>query len=152
MLVERLTRLVIQDGISIASILAMTFTEDAAAEMKARLKKALSSQEQTPYMLDQLALLEQADISTIDSFCYKLVQTYYYKIPISYTMSQHVENGPLRQQAFDQAMKRAAGMMDPDDMASFFIFMRSALRTKPFMKRSDRSWPSRFPSRTRSSG
>lgn len=125
MLVERLTRLVIQDGISIASILAMTFTEDAAAEMKARLKKALSSQEQTPYMLDQLALLEQADISTIDSFCYKLVQTYYYKIPISYTMSQHVENGPLRQQAFDQAMKRAAGMMDPDDMASLSLYFHA---------------------------
>ena len=36
-LVERLCQLVLKDHISIDSILAMTFTKDAAAEMKARL-------------------------------------------------------------------------------------------------------------------
>lgn len=124
-LVERLSRLVIEDQISIASILAMTFTEDAAAEMKARLKVRLSQLEQTPYVLDQLALLEQADISTIDSFCYKIVQTYYYKIPISYTMSQHVDNGTYRNQAFEQALQKANAAMDPEDLAQLNLYFHA---------------------------
>ena len=40
-LVERLCQLVLKDHISIDSILAMTFTKDAAAEMKTRLLSKL---------------------------------------------------------------------------------------------------------------
>ena len=43
-LVERLCQLVLKDHISIDSILAMTFTKDAAAEMKARLLSKLKEQ------------------------------------------------------------------------------------------------------------
>ena len=87
-LVERLCQLVLKDHISIDSILAMTFTKDAAAEMKARLLSKLKEQPKTDYILQQMALLETASISTIDSFCLSIVQNYYYKIPISYTMSK----------------------------------------------------------------
>ena len=121
-LVERLCQLVIQDRISIDSILAMTFTEDAASEMKARLKKKLSELPKDEYVQNQLALLETADISTIDSFCYKLVQTYYYQIPISYSMSQHVENGPLRLQAFEQAYQRACDELDTSAYANLKLY------------------------------
>ena len=102
-LVERLCRLVIDDQIPINEILAMTFTDDAANEMKARLKHRLSSLEPTPYILDQLALLETADISTIDSFCYKILQRYYYQIPIPYAMALHVDNGSLHDRSFGTA-------------------------------------------------
>lgn len=121
-LVERLCQLVIQDRISIDSILAMTFTEDAASEMKARLKKKLSELPKNEYIQNQLALLETADISTIDSFCYKLVQTYYYQIPISYSMSQHVENGPLRMQAFEQAYQKACDELDTSAYAQLKLY------------------------------
>ena len=40
-LVERLCQLVIRDRIPINHILAMTFTNDAAAEMKSRLRELL---------------------------------------------------------------------------------------------------------------
>ena len=63
----------------------MTFTKD---EMKARLLSKLKEQPKTEYILQQMALLETASISTIDSFCLSIVQNYYYKIPISYTMSK----------------------------------------------------------------
>ena len=46
-LVERLCQLVLKDHISIDSILAMTFTKDAAAEMKARLLSKLKEQPKT---------------------------------------------------------------------------------------------------------
>ena len=121
-LVERLCQLVIKDRISIDSILAMTFTEDAAHEMKARLKKKLSELPKDEYVQNQLALLETADISTIDSFCYKIVQTYYYQIPISYSMSQHVENGPLRMQAFEQAYQKACDELDTSAYADLKLY------------------------------
>ena len=121
-LVERLCQLVMKDRISIDSILAMTFTEDAAREMKARLKVKLSDHEKDEYIQDQLALLETADISTIDSFCYKIVQTYYYQIPISYSMSQHVENGPIRLQAFEQAYQRACNELNVKDYADLKLY------------------------------
>ena len=57
-LVERLCQLVLKDHISIDSILAMTFTKDAAAEMKARLLSKLKEQPKTEYILQQMALLE----------------------------------------------------------------------------------------------
>ena len=93
-LVQRLSTLVIQDRISIDSILAMTFTNDAASEMKDRLKQDLLKQKQKnpedAYLSNQLTLLETASICTIDSFCQNLVKTYYYKIPISLTMATTV--------------------------------------------------------------
>ena len=42
-LVQRLCQLVLKDKISIDSILAMTFTNDAANEMKSRLKISLEN-------------------------------------------------------------------------------------------------------------
>lgn len=60
-LVQRLSTLVIQDRISIDSILAMTFTNDAASEMKDRLKQDLLKQKQKnpedAYLSNQLTLL-----------------------------------------------------------------------------------------------
>ena len=91
-LVERLCKLVLE-GMSIDSILAMTFTNDAAAEMKARLLKALQDKnenEPSEYLSGQMALLQTASICTIDSFCNSIVQKYYYKLGISYTMAKTV--------------------------------------------------------------
>ena len=55
-LVERLCQLVLKDHISIDSILAMTFTKDAAAEMKARLLSKLKEQPKTEYILQQITI------------------------------------------------------------------------------------------------
>ncbi|MGN1275520.1 MAG: UvrD-helicase domain-containing protein [Floccifex sp.] len=103
-LVERLSSLVIQDRMSIDSILAMTFTNDAAAEMKARLKKDLQNKPKDDYISNQLTLLETASICTIDSFCQNLVKTYYYKIPISLTMATTVGSESMLHKAFEKAL------------------------------------------------
>ena len=111
-LVERLCQLVLKDHISIDSILAMTFTKDAAAEMKARLLSKLKEQPKTDYILQQMALLETASISTIDSFCLSIVQNYYYKIPISYTMSKQTASNAQTRLAFENAYKHAIQDLD----------------------------------------
>ena len=58
-------------------------------------------------MLFRSALLETASISTIDSFCLSIVQNYYYKIPISYTMSKQTASSAQTRIAFDNAYKHA---------------------------------------------
>lgn len=111
-LVERLCQLVLKDKISIDSILAMTFTNDAAAEMKARLLSKLKEQEPTKYIRQQMALLETASICTIDSFCLSIVQRFYYKIPISYTMSKTTASTAQTNLAFNNAYQQATNNID----------------------------------------
>ncbi|CAK1222919.1 helicase-exonuclease AddAB subunit AddA [Fructobacillus evanidus] len=85
-LIERLVRKILA-GASVDEFLIVTFTNAAAAEMKERLEVAITEQigqvtddQQKRFLLDQLALLPVANVSTIDSFALKLIDTYYYKI------------------------------------------------------------------------
>ena len=84
-LIARLMDLVMKDHVSIDSILAMTFTEAAANEMKKRLatelQKALTAartEEEKSYITRQLTGIQTAHISTIHSFCLSIIQEYYY--------------------------------------------------------------------------
>jgi ATP-dependent helicase/nuclease subunit A len=129
-LVERLCQLVLKDHISIDSILAMTFTKDAAAEMKARLLSKLKEQPKTEYILQQMALLEPASISTIDSFCLSIVQNYYYKIPISYTMSKQTASSTQTRIAFDNAYKHAVQDLDLDAYTKLKMYFLSFGKTE----------------------
>jgi len=61
-LVERFRQLVLERGVHSGRILAITFTEKAASNMRERLEKALGSQ------------LERANVSTVHGFCYRLIR------------------------------------------------------------------------------
>ncbi|MGN1344492.1 MAG: UvrD-helicase domain-containing protein [Traorella sp.] len=88
-LVQRLVDLVTIDHIEIDEILAMTFSEDAASEMKKRLSKEITSlvrnanEDDQIYLNSQLSKLSNAHISTIHSFCYSIVKKYYYLLGLS---------------------------------------------------------------------
>jgi len=80
-LISRIVRHVVADGIPIRAIAAMTFTEKAAGEMKTRLRKAL--EEKAASGDDAVAKgraeraifdLDAAEISTIHSFCARLLR------------------------------------------------------------------------------
>lgn len=129
-LVERLCQLVLKDHISIDSILAMTFTKDAAAEMKARLLSKLKEQPKTDYILQQMALLETASISTIDSFCLSIVQNYYYKIPISYTMSKQTASTAQTRLAFENAYRHAIQDLDLNSYTKLKMYFHSFGKTE----------------------
>lgn len=75
-LTERIAQ-IIESGVSPLNILVLTFTKNAANEMKTRVKKRLKNS--SPKVLN---LLEQADISTIDSFVMNIVKKYFYKLNI----------------------------------------------------------------------
>lgn len=81
-LVEKICKCVIQ-GTNIRDILVMTFTNDATNEMKNRIRIRLDElinefnekgeNSIVLHLLDQKNMLSQSNISTIDSFCKKIV-------------------------------------------------------------------------------
>ena len=70
-LTERIMRH-IKQGVDIDRLLVVTFTESASAEMRERITKKLQN-----YDSRQLTLLTTADISTIHSFCRKLIKEHF---------------------------------------------------------------------------
>lgn len=88
-LVNRLLKRIIEDKISLDDIVAMTFTEAAASNMKNRLAAALKarikdeSENDRLYLKEQLAHLPDARISTIHSFCLSITKEYYYLLGLS---------------------------------------------------------------------
>ena len=86
-LTQRLTKRVAYDHVPVTSILAMTFTEAAAAEMKSRLFTSLNTllkdekdEHQRQFLQDQLVLLGNAHVSTIHSFCLSIIKENYFMI------------------------------------------------------------------------
>ena len=98
-LVARCVRLLTEGG-SLENILMVTFTEAAAAEMRARIRKALEearneergtrkaeaadSAFRVPHsaLEEQLALLDTAAICTLHSFCFKLVRRHFHELEL----------------------------------------------------------------------
>ena len=74
-LVERIINKVINEGINIDEVLVVTFTRAAAAEMRDRLAKRLYDESRSnPSVRKQLMLLSKSYITTIESFCLKIVK------------------------------------------------------------------------------
>jgi len=85
-MITRIARLIQEKKTTVDKIVAMTFTDAAALEMKERLKKALVKtvrETGDKDVLRQLSLVSVADISTIHSFCMRLIQTYFYEAGVS---------------------------------------------------------------------
>ncbi len=84
-MIEKIIRL-IEKGEKVSEILAVTFTKKAASQMKEKLSKAIikainragTSAERRTELKFQLAEVGNADISTIHSFCARLLRTHFY--------------------------------------------------------------------------
>lgn len=79
-LVERVKRLILdeKDPVNADEMVISTFTQKAAAEMKARLDKAIDEElakaPDNTHLIEQRLRLEDASISTISSFCLSLLR------------------------------------------------------------------------------
>ena len=85
-LIARLMKRILEDKVNVDEILAMTFTDLAATELKKRLAKQLQvayMKTQDERIYRQIALLASARISTIHAFCLGLVKDYAYVLGIS---------------------------------------------------------------------
>lgn len=85
-LVERIINKIVNYNVEVDSLLVVTFTNAAAKEMKERIRKALdkeiSKNPKSEFLVRQNTLIANANISTIDSFCGRLVRDNYNDIGI----------------------------------------------------------------------
>ncbi|MBI3417118.1 MAG: UvrD-helicase domain-containing protein, partial [Verrucomicrobia bacterium] len=85
-LVERCVHRVMSGACSLDEILMVTFTEAAAAEMRQRIRTRLEEESarapENERLAEQIALLDLAHISTLHSFCLRLVREHFYELEI----------------------------------------------------------------------
>ena len=113
-LVARLMKRIQEDQIPVNRVLAMTFTEAAASEMKKRLLRSINealSKQENVFLRQQLALIPNALITTIHSFCLTILKKYYYVLQLDPEMIINVlEESTValyQAQALDTALKNA---------------------------------------------
>ena len=111
-LVRRVIEKIKRQQLSVDQLLVVTFTEAAASEMKERIQSALQEaiNEETDQNLKnhftrQLTLLPMATISTLHSFCSKVIQRFFYLIDLdpSYRMlTDDTETILLKEDVWDE--------------------------------------------------
>lgn len=111
-LVQRIMKRILEDGVSLQNIVAMTFTEAAAAEIKKRLSVKLNEaliKQPSPFIEEQSALIATANISTIHAFCLNIIKDYYYVIGLDPAATGNIIDDALlsqyKQQALDQVLQ-----------------------------------------------
>ena len=70
----------LKGGVHINELLLLTFTKAAAAEMKQRIRKKISKEEN---LLSELDMIDASYITTFDSFALSIVKKYHYLLNIS---------------------------------------------------------------------
>ena len=112
-LVERVIQRItdINNPVDIEKLLIVTFTKAAAAEMKERISKRLSEliyeQPQNQYLKRQKMYLPNAQISTMDSFCARLVRENFEKADIApdFSMLSDIEHDMLKQDVISEVLE-----------------------------------------------
>jgi ATP-dependent exoDNAse (exonuclease V) beta subunit len=102
-LVERFVAAVVEDGVAVDRLLAITFTEKAAAEMRSRVRARLLELGQRERARDA----EAAPISTIHAFCSGLLRSNALAAGLDpeYSVLDEAAAGRLVLDAFDQALE-----------------------------------------------
>ena len=112
-LTERLVQLIADrdSGVRADRIVVVTFTNDAAAELKKRLEKRLreliSAAPGDSYLLKQQILLQGAKISTINSFCFDLIRDNIGEgsITSGFSVLDDADNKVLKAQTLDELIE-----------------------------------------------
>ena len=108
-MIERVKRLILSGKVDVDQILAVTFTEMAAAEMKEKLKKALekSVDLDKKRIYKQLSLIPTADISTLHAFCARLIRSYFFVVGLApdFNIIDQADANVMRLECVDKTFK-----------------------------------------------
>ena len=109
-MIERIKTMIENHEANVNELLVVTFTKAAAGEMKARLVQGLEKIEnKDDYIKEQLLDVQNASISTLHSFCSKLLKSYFYVIGIdpAFTLIDEIESNTLKEKAYGKLVDNA---------------------------------------------
>ncbi len=114
-MIWRIAGLVSRDKVDLSSMLIITFTRASARDMKDKLAVQLKKLPDDPFVKRQLSAIERADISTIDSFCTRLLRDYFTEAGVdpSFSVLDEDEAQLLKLRALDKVT--SARQMQADD-------------------------------------
>ena len=100
--------------ISLSSVVLMTFTEAAASEMKERIKARLKEaflENRDPHIEREIAELPNANISTIDAFCKRLIEENYTSLGIepNFRIGEKNELALLKEDIVEELLEEEYG-------------------------------------------
>ena len=124
-LVERFVR-GIESGVDVGSILVITYTERAAAELRSRIRTRLAE-------LGRRELTRELDgawISTIHGFCLRLLKQHPFAAGLDprFRVLDESQAAVLRAEAFDEALAEFCADEQPDRLALLATYGSAALR------------------------
>lgn len=114
-LVARCLRLICEERSPVENLLLVTFTEAAAAEMRHRLRLALEArrraQPDDAFLAEQIALLNDAHLGTLHSFCLRLVRRHFYELGLDPQVSvlDEQQTAPLLRATLDELLEARHG-------------------------------------------
>lgn len=118
-LIARCLRLILEARVSVETILMVTFTEAAAAEMRGRLRAGLLKRQITQpddeWLAQQLALLDTAPICTLHSFCLQLAREHFHELGLDpqFNILDESQTRPIQRDTLDTLLeKHYAGNSD----------------------------------------
>jgi ATP-dependent helicase/nuclease subunit A len=107
LLIDRLIKRIMIDKVEITRILALTFTDAAASEMKHRLRSELSKnieENDDGFLRKQLSLVETSSISTIHSFCLSIIKDYSYVLHLDPELVNNLLDEATKKNIFDHCL------------------------------------------------
>lgn len=109
--IQRMIRLITKENVSVKEILAVTFTNLAASEMKEKLKSAIIDEINKTGNLRLKSELDEiisADISTVHSFCLNLLRRYFYVLELdaAFEICDESKKKQLKAQALDNVFEK----------------------------------------------
>lgn len=114
-LVQRYLKILRENKTTPQEIVAITFTEKAAAEMKERIIEELNNAEDITDRENLLDQMSSAYISTIHAFCSRILREFPFqaKVPANFSILQGIDQKLLLQKTLKETLKDIA--TNPDD-------------------------------------
>ncbi len=117
-MIERALHFVCNKKAQVDEILALTFTESAAKEMKDRLKDAVLERisKGDESLAEQYEKVQSANFSTIDSFCASLIRKYFYVCNLSpdFSVADEVKSKELQNECIEKVFRELYEEGDKD--------------------------------------